>query len=280
MALRVKENGGLITPFCHHNAECSFSEKTKGGAHCYAGARIVFRAKDGEQRTALAAKWSKDVKPGPRGAVMGACYVFRRDWYMEVGQPLAMLSGWGCDEEALSIAAWMSGHTPEVFDGHVAHLYRQAAPWQANMTATERAAVKLNRMDLIHAVVSDANARRELEQWTAGIRQLPSPACERFRQALLKQPRKWGEWRDSVCEPDEIDGKQECKPRIAVDRPCVRKTQTQNIRVPVAGITCPHCQTVYDTLPTTHTFPNGNRRHKCPTCGNPFISFLLVLQHK
>ena len=280
MAMQIKTKGGLLVPFCHHNAECSFVDKTKTGENYYAGARMVYKNKDGDNRVALCAKWARDTKPGPRGAVMGACYGFRRDWYMEVGQPMAMLTGWGCEEEALSIASWMSGHTPEIFDGHVAHLYRSVTPWHATQTQSERVAVRQNRMALIYAVVSDANARRDLEQWTGAMRQNPSPEAERFRLALLKQPRKWREWRDSVCEPDEIDGKQAVRPAVAVDRPVKRATPTPNIRVPVSGMRCPHCHTLHAVLPTKHTWPNGNRAVKCPTCGNPFIWFLNALERK
>jgi hypothetical protein len=289
LALGVEGHGGLMVPFCHHNSTCSFVDAVKTGENYYAGARMVYRNQDGDRRVALCAKWARDTKAGPRGAVMGACYAFRRDWYMEIGQPMAMLAGWGCEEEALSIAAWMSGHTPEVFDGHVAHLYRAVAPWRQSQTQEERMAVRQNRMALIHAVVSDATARRELEQWTGGQHQEPSPECERFRLALLKQPRKWCDWRKAICEPDEIDGKQAggrgtegtertegTKGNVKVKQIQPHKIRTLNIRVPVAGIKCPHCGAVHGTLPITHTWPNGNHRVICPNCGNPFIWFVKV----
>lgn len=272
MAKHVAKNGGLICPMVHHNETCSMD-----GSH-YAGARIVYKAKDGKAQNALAGKWSRELTPGPRGCVMGACYVFGRDWYMQSGQPLAALPGWGCDEEALSIAAWMSGHTPEVFDGRVAHLYRPRPPWI--VPAESHAAVHASRMALIHCVATDANDRRELERWQRewvfeGIPACNTPEAERFRLALLKMPRKWREWRDSVCEPEEIDGVQSGCVSIAVDRPKQGPTQPRPTpTTPLHGCVCRHCFTIHDPikLPVSHTYPNGNRRHICPACGNPFIS--------
>jgi hypothetical protein len=40
---------------------------------------------------------------------MGACYCLRRDWYFQIGSPLAIFEAWGGDEEILSVATWMMG---------------------------------------------------------------------------------------------------------------------------------------------------------------------------
>jgi SAM-dependent methyltransferase len=272
MARHVARSGGLVCPMVHHNAECSMT-----GPH-YAGARIVYRAKDGNAQNALAGKWSRDLTPGPRGCVMGACYVFRRDWYMLAGQPLAALPGWGCDEEALSIAAWLSGHTPEVFDGHAAHLYRPRPPWA--VTDADHAAVHASRIALVHCVATDLTDRRELETWQRarvpeGIPACTSPEAERFRVALLAMPRKWRQWRQAVCEPDELDGVQAGAVAIPVDRPKERPSAPRPTPTTMMhGVTCTHCRSVFDPLKirTVNTYPNGNRRHICPQCGNPFIS--------
>ena len=277
MADRVRKEGGLLQPFCHHNPECSYSVNTVTGAAYYAGARVVYRAKDDRQYTALGCKWSRDKKPGPRGGIMGACYVFRRDWYYDVGQPLSVLTGWGCDESLLSIAAWMSGHTPEVINGHVAHLYRAKTPWK--VTDREKENVWMSRLALIHCVVSDLTARQELDRWTrqSGLTAkpyVPTPEAERFRLALLKQPRSWREWRDQVCEPEEIDGKQKGMPNVAVNRKVTRARPRPNPMALRAGIRCPHCKTAHDTnLKVVNVYQNGNKRHICPVCRNPFMSF-------
>lgn len=269
MARHAALSGGVCCPIVYHNSECKF-----GGGR-YAGARIVYRAKDGRSFTALAGKWARESEPGPRGCVMGGCYAFRRDWYYDVGQPLAMLPGWGGDEEALSIASWFSGVTPRCLPVEVAHRYRARPPW--NVMSAEHAAVYSGRMALIRAVVTETSARRELEEWTRagvpeGVPAAESPECERFRLALLKQPRKWAEWRAQVCEPEELDGVQTHKP-AQVDTPA-RRTPAPLIVTPLSGVRCAHCGSVHDPirLNVSHTYPNGNRRHKCPACGNYFIS--------
>jgi len=269
MAHYAAEKGGVCCPLTFHNADCKFDVSP------YYGARIVYRAKDSRTYTALAGKWSRESSGGPRGCVMGGCYAFRRDWYYEVGQPLAMLPGWGCDEEALSIASWMSGVTPHCLPVRVAHRYRERPPW--NCMSSDFAAVYAGRMALVHAVVTEATARRELEAWTRdgvpeGVPACVSPEAERFRLALLKQPRKWADWRAQVCEPDEFDGVQDRAPK-PVDTPA-RRTPVQQLITPLSGVRCTHCNSVHDPikLKVLHTYPNGSRRHKCGICGNFFIS--------
>ena len=313
LANHVRKHGGIAMPLVHHNPLCAFEgfydlisgadihasgpQPGVGDAsRVYAGARIVYRAKDGQAKYALSAKWSKDIKPGPRGAVMGACYAFRRDWYYSVGQPLAALPGWGCDEEALSISAWMSGHMPVVLDCRAAHRWRNRTPW--NVSSEECARVLQSRMALIHAVVTEAGARRELEEWQRswvreGIPASNTPEAERWRLALLKQPRKWAQWRKEVCEPDEIDGVQIPPIQVAADESqrsgvknqksdgkheAPKVTRVQNPVVIQHGVQCPHCGTNHDPLKleVTHVFPNGNRRRMCPACQNPFISHFIA----
>lgn len=269
MARDVWERGGVVCPITFHNAQCTFD------SGIYHGARIVYRAKDQRHYTALAGKWSRSTKPGPCGCVMGGCYAFRRDWYYEAGQPLAMLPGWGCDEEALSIASWFSGVMPRCLGVRVAHRYRERPPW--NCMSSEFAAVYAGRMALIHAVVTEASARRDLEEWTRsgvpeGVPICTSNESERFRLALLKMPRKWADWRAQVCEPEEIDGVQERKP-LPLGAPA-RRTPVPQLITPLIGVRCLHCDTVHDPikLGVEQVYPNGNRRHKCAECGNFFIS--------
>jgi hypothetical protein len=266
----VRDNGGLIAPFCHHNAACDFS-----GGH-YAGARIVYKAKDGKARTALCGKWARDMKAGQRGCVMGACYLFPVSWYFDVGEPLNALAGWGCDEEALSIAAWLSGRTPFVYEGRVAHRWRERPPW--NVMSADHAGVYASRMALIRAVVTDVSDRRDLEEWTRsavpeGVPSTETAAGEKFRLALLNLPRKYRQWRAQVCEPDEIDGVQ-VPVSVPVDRDVERVAPRANPTIPLRGVQCPHCHAVHDPikLRVDHTYRNGNRRHACQKCGNPFIS--------
>lgn len=271
IAKRVRKTGGLACASAYHNAECAFTGEP------YRGGRIVYRAQDGKRKNALCVKWARDAKPGPRGCVIGAVYAFPRAWYYDVGQPLAALPGWGCDEEALSIAAWLSGRPVECLPQTAAHRYRERPPWQVE--DAEHAAVHASRMALIHCVVSELNARRELEAWQRswvpeGIPPCTTPEAERFRAALLRQPRTWREWRAQVCEPDEIDGRQDAGSARATPQQDRKPAPIPNPVATLYGVECRHCRAVHDPhhLKVSHTYPNGNRRHICPTCRNPFMS--------
>lgn len=277
MIRHVKEHGGLLVPYCHNNAALSFDDQP------YAGARMVWGSQDDDinQRCALVAKWSKDQQPGPRTAVMGACYVFRRDWYYAVGQPLSILNGWGCDEELLSIACWLSGHVPVLFDGHVAHLYRARPPWPVQPSSYAK--VTENRRRMISAVCPDASDRHDLYAWQGNQDAQTTPEVERLRKALAKQPRKWADWKRMACGPAEINGnpvngvapaqQQHQEPRRAY-RP--------QVVTPMYAIRCPHCGTEYDPLklPVDKTYPNF-RRHICQNkaCIRPFVSKITSTTH-
>jgi hypothetical protein len=102
------------------------------------------------------------------------------------------LPAWGCDEEALSITAWLSGHDPEVFDGKVAHRWRAKAPWSsaARPISTSRAA-------LICALVPDLVERNDLLAYQ-GVKPIESTEVKRWRDALLKLPRTWEQWKNEI----------------------------------------------------------------------------------
>jgi hypothetical protein len=278
MAARVRANGGLLCAKCYHNPECSFDGKHPGdNVPYYAGAEIHYRARihcspanpQGEQHS-LEWKWSDDRKPGPRGCIGGACYVFPRAWYLDVGAPWEALPGWGCDEELLSIAAWLSGHMPEVYDGKVAHRWRNRVPWRK--TGDEVGAQWTSHMSLIHAVVADPVERAELEHWQMDwLRESPvkakiraTPEAERVRVALLKQPRTWAQWRRDVCKCDIDDAAaMTAKPKPTRAAPVSRANYgaTENLRL------CPACGS--DKSNVTHTRQVGalTFRYRLCECG-------------
>ena len=268
MIKQAAASGGLLVPYCHNNETLSLDDQP------YAGARMVWGSQDDDirQRCALVAKWAKDQKAGPRTAVMGACYAFRRDWYYAVGQPLSILDGWGCDEELLSIACWMSGHMPILIDGHVAHQYRARPPWP--VAPSSIAKVTVNRRRMIAAVCSDESDRHQLFQWQGNQDAPLTPEVERLSKALLAQPRKWNDWKRLACGPAEINGQPVDNRVIAPEAPPKRQYHPQVV-TPMYAIRCPHCGTEYDPLklPVDKTYPNF-RRHICQNqaCRRPFVS--------
>lgn len=275
MMMKVADaGGGLLCAKCYHNPQCSFDGKHPSGASYYAGAEIAYRARypHGEQN-ALCWKWSKDPKPGPRGCIGGACYVFPVAWYFEIGAPWSALYGWGCDEESLSISAWLSGIQPQLFDGAVAHRYREKTPWKK--THTDEQLIWSSRMSMIHAVVADPRDRADLVKWQTewippGERKYAqvSKEAEEWRLALLRQPRAWAQWKATVAQPDAIETKGKSVP---VSRPV-------NTPVPVApkanygaDETDRHCRKCgsphSEVTRTVRAFRSVVRYRKCSECG-------------
>jgi len=246
MAARVSEKGGLYCAKCYHNAECTFDSKHPSGASYYAGANIEYMGNDGNGNQALVWKWSPDPEPGPRPCIGGACYVFRRDWYYSVGQPLAALPGWGCDEEALSISAWMSGHMPAVYDGKVAHKWRARTPWM--LTNAEAQAIKDSRAALVTAVVADPEDRAELLTWQ-GAAPYYTQEVERWRDALLTMPGTWADWKRKVA----------IMPKTRKPKAKARKKAVKRSPVPKVATT---------PIPGRANYGSAENRRVCK-CGSP-----------
>lgn len=258
IARQVRENGGLLTPICHHNEQMDFNVAP------YTGAYINWTSSDHTpQFSPLAAKWCKNPEPGKRNAVMGACYAFRRQWYMDAGRPLAMLAGWGGDEEALSIAAWICGEEIRVIESHVAHLYRARQPWAVpSMTP-----IILSRAALVNAFVIEHVARGELMHHLRK-NNVPMPdkhplqaEIDRVKTSMLKQRRSFEDWRTEACGREDVEpGSERKKPKV------------QNPIVTRKAIECPHCGSQHDhNLKVENTYQNGQRRrHICPVCHLPF----------
>lgn len=89
---------------CYHGYEYSW----KGNPYC--GADMVYLDNDWEEYSVLASKWRKDTSLGPMASIMGACYTFRKDYYIDgLNCPWQFGTGWGQDEEIISIVNWISG---------------------------------------------------------------------------------------------------------------------------------------------------------------------------
>lgn len=302
MAKDVRKRGGLVFPKTHHNAACAFegwhsqegkylcsdepgvSTSAKGhfsASSYYTGARIVWQADDHTPKfSPLAAKWCRNNETPT--CVMGACYVFRREWYYRAGQPLSILRGWGCDEEALSIAAWMTEEFVLLSDEHVAHRYRKTPVYP--VSGAEQWCRIANRVALCRAFIVDRFSRDQqvaFAQTGCNVKLDPyfrTEQIERLRQTMLKAPRSFEQWRREVCDDGVIQGKR-VTTRIPVPASPERRV---NPVVQEAGVTCPHCATVHADreVEVSHTYENGNRRRICPTCSGPFMSVPVVSPSK
>jgi hypothetical protein len=253
MAREVARKGGMLCAKCYHNAACSWEDS----ATYYAGADIHYQDADQNGKQALIWKWSTNQKPGKRACIGGACYVFSREWYYETGQCLSALPAWGCDEEALSITAWLSGNDPRVFDGRVAHRWRAKTPWTtaARPLLTSRAA-------MITAVVADPADRADLLRYQ-GVQPLESQEVIRWRDALAKQPRSWEQWKSEVAiMPKPVESK------------AAKRVWCENLVTVMPFVICPNCKAQHDskTIRVVNSYPGGRRRHICPACDKPFVS--------
>lgn len=263
MANQVRKHGGLICPLVHHHDRMTFDGRPM------AGASIAWMATDHHpQFSPLSAAWSGSAGPRPCTAVKGDCYAFRRQWYLDAGRPLAMLAGWGGDEEALSIAAWLCGEPISVFDGHVARPIAAGLPWPAPSAVP----MVESRAALVKAFVIEYNARNEL-MYHLRLNKVTVPGplslqaeVDRVKVAMLKQAVSFEDWRRVVYGTAAAgEARKPGQPLAKISNPTVMRK----------GITCPHCGTFHEvglTMGVVNVYPNGNRRHICPVCHLPFIS--------
>ena len=261
------EKHGLCCAITHHNEKCEFSKDKR-----YFGARMTYKVIDRGQHLALAGKWTDAKKAGEVSCVMGGAYAFTREWYYKVGQPLAMLEGWGGDEESLSIASWLSGQMPHCVDAEIAHRYRPNPPWQ--VTELEKRNARFSRLAVIHATVPLDSQKRDLIEWSRKDTPfdnpyIPTSECLRVQKAWLELPRKYEQWIKQVCGHEIIDQQTPTTPQ-----------RMPNKVVNVEGVKCPCCGLIQESFEVTHTvtYPNGNksRRHVCPSCCGAFRTMFIA----
>jgi hypothetical protein len=262
-----------------------------GGAPYFAAEIQVNVKTDGGQYWPLAARWRKeDTGNGPVGAVMGACYAMRRDRYMEtMGQPLSVLQAWGCDEELLSIACWITGGEVHLVPGMAEHMY--AAPRAWKLTEAEACRIWANRVNLIESLPAAEEQWEEMLDWllrTPYVQEhadsIFEAACRRsvevarLENALAAGPMSWDHYRVAHCKPfdgDRREGLLATDKAREVDIPPPQTPKRQYIQAPRVvdwGVACPHCGHRYDHG-VTNTWPNGNRRVLCGSCKYPFTVF-------
>lgn len=267
-----------------HRMESVGHDWVSHGQPLYAGARIEFNVDGGGgQYWPLAARWRKeDTGTGPIGAVMGACYGMTRDRYVDMGHPLSMLQAWGCDEEALSIACWMTGGRVCLVDGVARHMY--AAPRGWKMSHDEALRIWANRVNLMMALPagSDRVLAMDRHMLKTGFyadhydevqRIADRYGVQRDRLGMRMQGGDWSGYVKRWCADFDPAGPGRDPSKVDRDRePEAVTPKRQYIQAPRVvdwGVACPHCSHRYDHR-VTNTWPNGNRRVLCGSCGYPF----------
>ena len=145
--------------------KCFHSEEVDWSGIPYSGARLVWKShgKDASEPQAFTAKWRTEDKTGKIGCVMGACYVFRRDWYIDgLKSPWQHGSGWGCDEELISAATWLRGGEVELLPWAVWHRARKAGTQPFRYSNAQLQGVWANRLRLLQVLPMPNEQRNDL----------------------------------------------------------------------------------------------------------------------
>lgn len=178
-------------------------------AHVCSGAFVLWQDKP----TCLSLKWRYTYDTGEVPAILGACYGIHREWYMDgLQRPWQYGTGWGTDEELLSIANWLCGGRNIVTEWEAAHWFREQKQVPYPMDALAAYGQYANRIRMVKMIPMAEDWKRELldplEKMHAvqdGKRILDQMLKERppddYHSWLSMQARTFAQWRDLWCPP-------------------------------------------------------------------------------
>lgn len=255
--------------------------------HVYYGGRPKIKDRWDQNYIPFAIKWrNKNTGYEPIGGVMGACYGMTVENYRNMGQPLSILRAWGCDEELLSAAAWMTGGRCHMIPGVAYHMFAAPRSNPENLSDAEAVEIWANRLAVINAIPMPAGLKRELTSHLANSRfvwerkALINQAMEhrvkeieRLHEALSQSSIDFVTYINAWQEPDDVafEIRRMEMVKHADKQRREKRVYTQAPRVIDEGVPCPHCTHRYDHH-VTNTYANGNRRRLCGKCKKPFIS--------
>ncbi|MEI8164762.1 MAG: glycosyltransferase [Chloroflexales bacterium] len=141
----------------------------------YTGARLAWKTLEpvnGDPQhvepSVLGAKWARHT-PGERiGCIMGAFYTFTRAWYVEMGEPWQVGTGWGGDEELLSVVSYLFGGDVRLLPARIEVTHRMGDTagnpdrWKPSMDDLD--GVWLNRFRMVHFLPLSAPEATELQE--------------------------------------------------------------------------------------------------------------------
>jgi glycosyltransferase involved in cell wall biosynthesis len=238
---------------------------------CYHGARINWMDTSAEPR-ALVARWDAHTKPGSKiGAIMGAYYAMRADWYQAMCCPWQVNRSWGCDEELISIASYLSGGDCRILPEDCRAWHRFNTSTQIQYEHREIVEIINNRLRMLLLFPFES---REIAACCQSMA-LPMPPpldtdtlttfadCYSVNRPVLKNYlEKWvtgyNAWNDRI----ELAVQELAKARLAV----LTSTDPKPFRLaPMPVDICPQCD-AQDSFLVTNTYPTF-RRYKCERCG-------------
>jgi glycosyltransferase involved in cell wall biosynthesis len=139
----------------------------------YHGADLVLLS----DKHILEGVWAKE-KPDDSelSCLMGACYFVPREWYLRLGG-LQFLRGWGCEEQLLSLKAYLSGGDIRLMrDVHIWHKFRlkeEKFPYEIEIYKTI-----YNKLFILHTMFQPEIALPLIEALSH------TPEFERAREAI------------------------------------------------------------------------------------------------
>jgi hypothetical protein len=125
------------------------------------GAEIILKSHSAGGWTVLQSAW-KAQPVGEIGCCLGAFYAFRRGWYLQMGQPLGVMQGWGMEEEMLSLGSWIMGGRVVLADIKAAHLMKR--PIKPPIEG-QSGKIWRNRFRIVNVVPVGDPMRRELNDY-------------------------------------------------------------------------------------------------------------------
>ena len=270
----------FASPAWHQTVACGHIGHLKdnfepGDDPCYHGARINWMDTSAEPR-AIVARWDPRSKAGQRiGAIMGAYYAMRRDWYDAMCQPWNLSRSWGCDEELISIASYLSGGDCRLLpdDCPAWHLFRASSPIAyAQHEFTE---IINNRLRLLRLFPFSAS---EVAALCGFMGLQPPPAfnndtlttfadCYAEERARLEDYLKtwvtgYERWTDEARAAALPPPVPTCEQ--SPSKPQARDARPQQL-APIPVDVCVQCD-ARDSFDVTHTYDTF-RRYKCRRCG-------------
>lgn len=276
----------IVCARCCHLDMPGWNRSTYGD---YSGAYLLWL--DG--RVPLSPKWRDVETPDIVPCVLGACYMFRRDRYVDaLRRPWRSGTGWGRDEEILSIANWLCGGENRVIDKRCWHWFRDAKHVPYDTNAATLAGVLTNHWRLVQMLPLSDSWRKELEAALFSDpmfkSQLPRirekmAACQEdvdaMRLHLSAHERTMAEWRALYCcdgdprpkhggdirnrpgymQPKKADGHTAPIPR----QQFIGQRQQPKLTP------CPKNE--QHSVRLLRKYPNGNLQMQCTDCNRQYI---------
>jgi hypothetical protein len=249
----------------------------------YSGAFMLWQ----EGRVPLVPKWRDVDTPAEVPCVLGACYAFRRDRYVEtLRRPWRMGTSWGRDEEMLSIINWLCGGENRVVNKRAWHWFREHKQVPYETSAGTIAGNLANHWRMLQVLPLPDKWRQELEaglmsdpmfksQWKIIQDKLNTAGINDMRNWLKNQRRTMEEWRALYCcdrDPRPKHGGDVAnRPGYMKPKPGQAPAPVHYIGTRVAPGIMP-CPRGHDhPVRVVGTYPNGNRQMQCTVCDRKYI---------